>query len=164
MDTVERQTTYNFLKGFHDMSNELKAIRLESLEAELIMGNFAERQRVHLSKEISIKRFYNELSKIHGKLDLTKFYETFKKLADANYGSIRLNKYHKMSRFMPNKDIRDIGMASFSDAPPAFVKQTVVPVTLTNDVIVVVIKNGKPIRLKVAESDVDGLSEMLALR
>lgn len=147
------------------MTKELVELRKSSFEAEIVLTNFATRKRIHKDKEIALPRLYHELRRKGYSLSRSKFDKVFDDLERLGYGIVDKNQLGYSLRFLPDADIKSLGKDS-QELAPQIKELTVItsaskPISVNEMVLVVVIKNGKTIRMHINKDDLDHVNDLV---
>lgn len=147
------------------MTKELVGLRKSSFEAEIILENFATRKRVHKDKEINLPKLFHLLESRGHKLSRSKYDQVFDALERLGYGIVDKSKEGNSLRFLPDTNIKSIGMDAFEVAQPiqelTVISKTAQPVSVNEMVLVVVVKNGKAIRMHINKDDLEHVANLV---
>lgn len=150
------------------MSNELKTLRSQSFEAEVILNNFASRKRIHRSTPINISRFFQELTRKGLRMNITKFNNVFIQLERYGFGDNIFLPNGRLVCFVARVSIKDIGIASMDPEKPVIQHRGLPTVKVAKDLVgsemitVVIFKDGRYVEARVQANQREEFIKLLA--
>lgn len=84
-----------------------------SPEADIILTDFAKRQRVHSTKPVTLRLLRYQLQRAGHTVDKLKFIKAFRDLHEMGYGDLTYTTHGTIKEFLPNLSLKEIGRKAY---------------------------------------------------